>query len=539
MLSGCTPWPGDTARTYRRAGVWRGETLGAMLRRLAAEFGRRTALVHGPRRITYAELDRWADRLAAGFAGHGIEPGQRVVVQLPNVPEFAAITFALSRLGAIPVFSLPAHRATEIRHLGEITEASAYVLPGVHRGFDHVEQARELRDELPALEKLFVLSGNVPADCIPLAELESTPIGLREQDPADVAFFLLSGGTTALPKLIPRTHDDYLYQSRQAAEVGRLTGDDVYLAALPIEFNFAWGCPGVLGTFHTGGTVVLADNPDPEGCFELIEREKVTFTAQVPSITRIWLELAEWTERDLSSLRLLQVGGARMTREFTERIGPTLGCQLQQVFGMAEGLLTFTRSDDPAESVLTTQGRPISPYDEMRVVGPAGEPCAEGEVGELLARGPYTLRGYYRAPEHNAKAFTPDGFYRTGDRARITEDGDLVIEGRIKEMIIRGGDKISATEVEDYLLAHPAVAAAAVVGIPDEFLSERVCAYVVAAGAPGDPSVSADELRSAVRDLGVAEYKIPERIEFAAGFPLTPLGKVDKKALIAMAMEGT
>jgi len=302
---------------------------------------------------------------------------------------------------------------------------------------------------------------------------------------------------------------------------------DVYLAALPIEFNFAWGCPGVLGTIQIGGTVVLADSADPGNCFPLIEREHVTVTSLVPSITQIWLEVAEWTDSDLSSLRLLQVGGARMTLELASRIEPTLGCKLQQVFGMAEGLLTFSRPGDPPESVLRTQGKPLSPADELMILDEHASELPVGAVGELVTRGPYTLRGYYRAPEHNRHAFTEDGFYRTGDLARLTEDGDLVIEGRIKDMVIRGGDKISAGEVEDHLLAHPAVSAAAVIGVPDDLLGERICAFVIPRGEA--PTLA--ELRQAMHERGIAGYKLPDRVEFMNFFPTTPLGKIDKTAL--------
>lgn len=533
MLEGFTPWPDDVARRYREQGIWRGETMGTVLREAAQRYGDRTALIHGERRIGYAELDRWADRLAAGFAAHGVRPGDRIVVQLPNVPEFVAIAFGLMRLGAKLVFSLPAHRATEIAHLVRLSGAVGYLVPETHRGYDHRELARQVRAETGTLRSLFVLGAKTEG-FVSVAELEAAvadPRPLPEPDPADVAFFLLSGGTTALPKLIPRTHDDYVYMSDRAAQVCELTEEDVYLAVLPIEFNFAFGCPGVVGTFHTGGTVVLADTPNPMDCFPLIERHGATVTAMVPSIMALWLEAAEWAEEDLSSLRLVQVGGARMLREFTARIEPTLGARLQQVFGMAEGLLTFSRPDDPAESVLTTQGKPISEADELLVVDEDGRPLPPGGVGELITRGPYTLRGYYRVPDYNRRAFTSEGFYRTGDLARLTEDGDLVIEGRIKETIIRGGDKIAAGEVEDLLLAHPAVAAAAVIGVPDEFLGERICAYLVADG----PEVSLADLKQSVHAQGVADYKLPDIVRYVPELPLTPLGKVDKKALAAHA----
>lgn len=530
MLAGCTPWPAEAAERYRARGLWRGQDLGTLLRTAAARFGPAPALVHGDRRICYAELDRWADRMAAGFARHGLGPGDRVVVQLPNVPEFVAVCFALFRLGAKPVFALTAHRSQEIGHLCRTTGAVAYVLPGVYRGFDHRELAREVRASTPGLRLLFSLSGR-DGDLVGLSDVPDEPRELPARDASDVAFFLLSGGTTALPKVIPRTHDDYAYQVRAVAAVLGMSPSDVYLAVLPLEFNFAWGCPGVVGTLASGGTVVLADDPTADDCFAAIARERVTVTSVVPSIAQLWLEAAEWTDADLTSLRVVQIGGAKLQRSLAERIAPAFGCELQQVFGMAEGLITLTRSGDRPEVVLGTQGRPLSDEDEIRIVGEDGQDVSPGSVGELLTRGPYTLRGYYRAPEHNAVAFTEDGFYRSGDLARLTEDGNLVIEGRIKDVVIRGGDKISAAEVEGHLLSHPGVLRAAVVGVPDEFLGERTCAYLVTAGEP--PTLH--DLKQALQQRGLADYKLPDRVEAIDALPLTPLGKVDKKALTLLA----
>lgn len=529
MLSGCTPWPAEVTERYRARGLWRGESLGALLRAAAARFGPAPALVHGDRRISYTALDSWADRMAAGFARHGVASGDRVVVQLPNVPEFVAVCFALFRLGAKPVFALTAHRAHEIGHLCRITGATAYVLPGVHRGFDHRELARAIRARTPGLRLLISLSGQ-DSDLIDLSAVSDEPRSLTEQDPSDVAFFLLSGGTTALPKVIPRTHDDYAYQARASADVLALSPADVYLAVLPLEFNFAWGCPGVIGTLASGGTVVLASDPTAYDCLGLIEKEGVTVTSVVPSIAQLWLEEVSWTRSDLTSLRLMQVGGAMLQRRLAERIGPAFECALQQVFGMAEGLIAMTRPGDPPDVVLGTQGKPLSSEDEVRIVGEDGGDLPVGVVGELLTRGPYTLRGYYRAPEHNSFAFTGDGFYRTGDLARLTEEGNLVVEGRIKDTVVRGGDKISAAEVEEHLLAYPGILRAAVAGVPDDLLGERSCAYLVAAEEP--PSLH--DLKQALRHRGLADYKLPDQVEFLEELPVTPLGKVDKKALVLL-----
>ncbi|MFJ4873321.1 (2,3-dihydroxybenzoyl)adenylate synthase [Streptomyces sp. NPDC088757] len=535
MLDGCVPWPEDLAARYREAGYWRNETLGALLRRWADEYGDREALVGADgRRVTYRGLDEWCDRLAAGFTARGVARGDRVLVQLPNTPDFVAVCFALFRLGALPVFALPAYRDHEIRHLAELSGASAYVVPDAFNGFDHRALAVRVRDALPSIAHVFVAGdpGAAEEGCVALADVDADPVEAAEPNASDVAFFLLSGGTTALPKLIPRTHDDYAYQTRVTGEICGLDADTVYLAVLPVEFNFPWGCPGVIGTLRAGGRVVFAESPQPLACFPLIERERVTLTSVIPTIVHLWLEAVEEGHgHDLSSLEVLQVGSAKLHDEVAARIEPLLGVRLQQVFGMAEGLLTFTRYDDPDETILTTQGRPVSPADEIRVVDADGAEVPDGEIGELLTRGPYTLRGYYRAPEHNAGAFTEDGFYRSGDLVRRTPGGEIVVEGRVKDVVIRGGDKVSATEVEGHLAAHPDVQQAAVVAMPDPVLGEKVCAYVIA--APGRPAPRLPALRELLRSRGLAAYKLPDRVEVVDSFPLTGLNKVDKKVLRA------
>lgn len=534
MRDGCVNWPREAAEGYREAKYWRDETLGSMLRGQAASRRSADALVAGDLRWSYGELDTWADRLAAGLHGLGIRGGDRVVVQLANVPEFVALCFALFRLGAIPIFGLPTHRSNEIHHLCELSQATACVIPAVHRGFDHRAMlADEVLPRVPSIKHVLVAGD--PAGFTALTDVDADPIDLPPADPADVAFFLLSGGTTALPKLIPRTHNDYRYQARTAGSLSGLGTDTSYLVALPIGFNFSWGCPGVIGTLQAGGRAVISPGPSPQSCFELIERERVTLTSVVPTIAHMWLEEVEETEHDLSSLRVLQIGSAKLHREVAERIEPAFRTRLQQVFGMAEGLLSFTRLNDPQETVLSTQGRPISPGDEVRVVDESGHEVPSDVPGELLTRGPYTLRGYYRAPEHNAKAFTEDGFYRSGDLVRRTANGELIIEGRIKDVINKAGDKISATEVEGHLTNHPDIEQAAVVPLPDPVLGERVYAYLV---APGEqPTRTA--LNDLLRARGVANFKFPDQIEYVDAFPLTGLNKVDKKTLASRLSDGT
>ncbi|WP_406418259.1 (2,3-dihydroxybenzoyl)adenylate synthase [Streptomyces sp. NBC_01614] len=526
MLDGWVPWPEPLAEKYRAEGYWEGRPLDRLLSDSAGRTPHRTALVDADgNRWTYAELDLRADRMAAGLRRLGIVGGDRVVVQLPNTDAFVVLFFALLRAGAIPVLTLPAHRESEIVHVAEVSGATAYAIPDLHDGFDHRALARGLRKAVPGVEHVLV-TGDA-AEFTALADIDADPVPPAVPEPGDVAVLLLSGGTTGKPKLIPRTHDDYAYNVRASAGVCGFDRDTVYLVVLPTAHNFALACPGLLGTLMAGGTVVLSPTPSPEDAFALVEREKVTATAVVPPIALLWLDAVEWEEADLSSLSLLQVGGSKLGAEPAARVEPALGCTLQQVFGMAEGLLNYTRLDDPPELVIGTQGRPMSPADEVRVVDEEDRDVPPGASGELLTRGPYTLRGYYRAAEHNTRAFTTDGYYRTGDLVRVLPSGHLVVEGRAKDQINRGGDKISAEELENHILAHPAVHDAAVVGMPDETMGERTCAYLV----PRGQAPVQRELAAFLTERGVAAYKLPDRVEVIEAFPRTSVGKIDKKAL--------
>ncbi|MCT9933154.1 AMP-binding protein [Planotetraspora sp. A-T 1434] len=522
MLPGCVPWPENLAQRYRAKGYWRGEVLGDLTRGADPA---RTAVVTAGGRYTYGQLDAWADRLAAGLADLGVRAGDRVVVQLPNSIEFVVTCLSLFRLGAPPVLALPAHRRSEIGYLCEHTEAVAYICPDAIGGFDFRELAAEVGT--PHLKQVLVIGDAGPYT--PFEEVTGEPRDLPAPDPGDAAFFLLSGGTTGLPKLIPRTHDDYAFQLRATAEAMGFGADGVYLAALPAAHNAALGCPGVLGALRAGGTAVLASSPSPDEVFPLIAREGVTLTTLMPAFLPLWMELAELYETDLSGLTI-EVGGAQLPPHVAERVRPELGATLTHWFGMAEGVLCFTRPGDPPELPVRTQGTPLCPDDELRIVDDDDRDVPDGAVGELIVQGPCTLRGYYRAPDHNARAFTPDGFLRTGDLVRRTPGGELVVEGRIKDVVNRGGEKVPAAEVEEHLLAHPAVKDVAVIAVPDPTLGEKTCAVVVA--APGEQPTPA-ELRDFLTERGLAGYKRPDNVRFVDALPYTGVGKVDKPALRA------
>ena len=539
IAEGVVPWPDDAVARYVAAGYWEGNSLGWQLWKQADRTPDQTAVVDGDVALTYGELIARADAAATGLANLGMQPGDRIVVQLPNGWEFIVLTLACLRAGIVPVMALPGHRRHELSYLAAHAEAAAIAVPDELRGFDHQDLGHELVRDVDGLRHVLVAGENIRDGSVDLRQLcagDANPAAHRARwdaaDPSsrDVAVFLLSGGTTGLPKLIARTHDDYVYNAKRSGELAGLGPDTVYLVAVPAGHNFPLACPGILGTLLVGGRVVMLPSPEPVRAFTTIERERVTHTAVVPAVAQRWLDEYDAEKWDLSSLRVLQVGGARLAEEVARMVRPVLGCTLQQVFGMAEGLLNYTRLDDPDEVIRATQGRPMCPDDEVVLVDELDRPVPAGEPGALLTRGPYTPRGYYKAAEHNARAFTADGWYRSGDICRWHTSGNLVVEGRDKDMINRGGEKISAEEIENLAYQMPAVMQAAAVAMPDPSLGERLCLYVVA--RPG-AELSLDDVRASMASKGVASFKLPDRLVLCEEIPTTKVGKIDKKALRA------
>jgi 2,3-dihydroxybenzoate-AMP ligase len=531
MLDGCTPWPAEFADRYIRDRLWRAETIAEAIFESAQRTPDSVALADERGRLTYRELCDAASRLSARFHDLRLAAADRIIVQIPNRIEFAVVTIASFAFGLIPVMALPAYRRAELDHIAEVTNARAIAVAPEYRGFDHAALAREIKSRHPSIAAIF--STEAAAGCEPLfGDAPAIDRSDEHGDPFDVALFLLSGGTTGLPKLIPRTHADYLYVARESARVCGVDRDSKIMIAIPAGHNFALGCPGLLGTMLAGGTVVLTQSADPETIAVTIARERITHLPCVPTIAMGLAALDARHRAMLSSMRVLTVGGQRLqepsAREL-RRLFPHV--RLQQVFGMAEGLVCYTALDDPDDIACTTQGRPISPIDELRIVDSDWANVMDGESGELLCRGPYTIRGYFRAAEHNRSAFTSDGFYRTGDIVRRHASGNLVVEGRVKDQINRGGEKIGAEEVEAHLMAHPAIAMAAVVAMPDDRLGEKVCAFVVL--RDGD-HIGLDELKDFLSHRGLARFKFPERLEVIDRMPLTNVGKIKKADLREM-----
>ena len=523
MLEGFVPYPDEFVDRYRSRGLWLDRPLWELFAQKFQAFADRPAVVYAGTTLTYHELEERSVGLARALAAElGIRALDRVVLQLPNIPELILAYFALQRLGAIPIMALPAHREREIGHFIQLSDARAYICG------DHA-RVGVVRAQNPSLEKVVTL------DELRALRGEADLPDMASFDPLEPAVFLLSGGTTGLPKLIPRTHNDYWYNSVAAGDINDIRPDDVLLGVLPLGHNFPLACPGLQGFLQRGARVVVSTSAQPEANFELIEKQGVTHLELVPAILIRWLNEPSLSAHDLSSIRVVNTGGHRLQPEVKRRCEELLpGCTVQEVLGMAEGLLCYVRLDDPREVRFETAGRPVSELDEVRIVDDDGHDVLTGDIGELLARGPYTIRGYFRAPEHNAAAFTPDGFYRTGDLVRMHPSGNVIVAGRRKDLINRGGEKISAEEVENLIIAHPAVLNVACIPLPDPILGERMCACVVLRSGT---VLTLGELTDYLLGEGIAKFKLPERLELMDEFPMTQVGKVSKRALVEIVCE--
>jgi len=537
MLAGCTPWPEHFARFYREKGYWENITLSDMFESSVRRHSAKVAVVHGERTITYAALAEQVDRLAFRLLRAGFLPSDRVILQLDNRPEFICAFLALVKIGVIPVMALPQHRKTEIGHFARHSEAVGYIIPDVIRKFDYRRLAAEISAACPVMRSVLVCGQPSPgqASLCEFLDRETPPTaaatfaGVRPHAD-DVAVMLLSGGTTALPKLIPRTHNDYVYNCKQSGLMAGFDAGTVYLALLPMAHNYSLASPGILATLAYGGRIVIGSGTAADAVFALIARERVTVVcATVPMFVK-WLSSGEAGRHDLSSLRVVMNGGARLAPELRRRAQQMFGCVTQESFGTAEGLLSMTRLDDEETKRFESSGAPISPADEIKVVAEDGRELPDGEAGELLCRGPYTIRGYYKAPEINQRSFTADGFYRMGDIVRKVGNY-LYVEGRKKDLINRGGEKISCEEIENHILAHDKVAAACVVAMPDETFGEKACAYIIPRTGQ---TIDLSELTNFLLQRDIAKFKFPERLELVTEFPISPAGKILRRDLRAM-----
>lgn len=533
-----TAFPPELVERYRTRGLWTRRTIGEEFEAVAAAHGSRVAVIDPIRSLSYAELDERSNAIGAGLLKLGLRPGDRIIFQTTNRVETVEAWYGCLKVGLVPVCALPVHGHHEIDAIVESTGARGHLVDCEVRGGAVLELALEVRAQATSMEFLLSIGGGgaaaaaCDASVSGLAEasspLDALDSARRQFGPDDLAILQLSGGTTATPKAIPRLHAESWYNASATAQCYPIGLGERVAHVLPLVHNA--GLHSALHAGHSVGATVLVCGPDPDEFIPFLLRERVDSLLLVPGMVA-WLTEREDFRALIGRLRRLSLSAAVVPPELFDEL-EALGVPVVQQFGMGEGFCTGMPLDASREMRRETVGYPLSADDEFRVVGLDGAAVPSGHDGELWVRGPYTIRGYWDDPERNTTAFTREGFYRTGDVVSTrTVDGRrcLVVGGRMKDLINRGGEKINAEEVEEALCRHPEVREAALVAMPDRRLGERGCAYVVARSAASAPTLP--DLVELLGAIGLAKYKWPERLEYVDALPRTPVGKVEKARL--------
>jgi len=534
-LKGFIPYRKEDAEKYNRLRWWRGITFGDLLDKAADLYPNKEALVDNTSRFTYSQLREKANRLAISFMELGIKPQERVILQLPNWSEYVCAYFAIQKIGAIAIPSIARHAQTEIAHLGYITGATTWVVPEKFRKTDYLPIIDYVVKTNPDLRRVILVRSKDNRRFLnlekliergDLSEANLQKLADRRPDPMEVAHLAPTGGTTGIPKVAPRTHNDYICRTEYLARAWELCSSDRCLAVIPIGHDACFSilvCP----TIFSCGKVVMLDSTEPADILETIQKEQITIVAGVPPLYRMLVDFEDLKRYDVSSLQRIYCGGQATPAELVKDVIERLGCKFINAYGGTEGMSTMTRLDYDPAIIHTTVGKPTCPYSTYKVIDGKEKELPPNTVGELAVKGPDVFSGYFNSLEENEKTFTEDGFFRSGDQARIDESGNVTITGRLKDIVKRGGENISPVEIEGLIITHPGVEAVAVVGMPDKDMGERVCAYVQP--KPG-VKLNFEEIISFLKGKGASVLQLPERIEFIASMPLINV-KIDKEVL--------
>jgi cyclohexanecarboxylate-CoA ligase len=528
-LSPSTGWRVEASRTsplaalYTEIGAWEGRLIDEFPAEVAEREPDRQAIVDRERRASYAELCAAAERAAGMLARLGVRSGDVVSFQLPNWLEAAIVHYATVRLGAVSNPIIPIYRGREVEFIVRQARSRVLVVPDVFRRFDYREMVADFRDRAPDLEHVLVVGEPGDDGLTSFAdELElggSLPEVTRSS--ADPALVLYTSGTEANPKGVVHSHDTLVYECRSIIELYELTGADTVFMPSPVT-HITGLLYGLQLPFMLGTRVVLQDTWDAAAALDLIERERCSFCVGATPFLHGLVHAPDLDDRDLSSMRVFGCGGADVPPALIREAHERLGIVASRLYGSTEcPTATGTPLRAPLEQHADTDGRPIG-RSEVRVVDEDGSPLPPGTRGDLHVRGPDLCLGYLD-PALNERAFTDDGWFRSGDLAVVDPNGAVRIAGRSKDIIVRGGENLSAKEIEDLLFEHPAVDEVAVVGYPDPVLGERACAFVVAAGP-----LELEDLVSFLRGRRVANQKLPERLQIVPELPKTASGKTQK-----------
>jgi 2,3-dihydroxybenzoate-AMP ligase/mycobactin salicyl-AMP ligase len=501
QLQGCVPYKEKDAEKYNHLRWWAYRTFGDLLDRASDIYPDKEALVDHDRRFTYAQVRERVDRLAVSLMDLNINPLDRAMIQLPNWHEFVFSYFALQKIGAIPILVIPRYREYEINHIARLTEAKVWVLPRKERTVDYLPVVQGVLKENAQIKLVIFVRGEAGNEDLSLEDLLREgrvetdglkALAQRRPNPMEVGHMGPTGGTTGLPKVVPRTHNDYLCRVEYAARAWELTSDDILLIVAPVTHDLSFS----------------------QGLCSII----YTFASRVSRYERL-------KDFNLGSLKKMYIGGGISSPDLVREISERLDCHVLNGYGGTEGMSTLPRMHYTLDRKCLTVGRPTCPYDTYRILDPEGRECPPNKPGELT----------YKSPEENRQVFDKEGYFRTGDQAMVDDAGDIVLTGRIKDIIVRGGENISPVEIENLLMTHPEVEAVAVVGMPDPVMGERACAYIQLRQGV---ELGLEQMNAFLKGKGASVLQCPERVELVDSMPVTGAKRlIDKKVLRKDIME--
>jgi non-ribosomal peptide synthetase component E (peptide arylation enzyme) len=526
-------YPKELIERYRR--IWLGITIVDAFERTCDIIPAKEAVVDGNKRLNFAQLRDKVHTAAEVFLKLGLGGGSPVLLQVPNSIEAIYIYLGLTMIGVSPVLCLPRHGQRELERFASLTNATTWIGALNQGKINYINMVKAVQNKNPSLKNLIVVENVGRPDFVSLTDLmeEHTTSSdietyLKELRPSpdDILHLAPTGGTTGLPKLVPRTHNAHLCKAYYWARAAERSFKDIDLVVAPINHDAPQLCHmSFMALF--GGTLAFCPSPKPSVIVDILEKEKITFSFMVPTLLSDLAKEPDVEQHRFSPEFKLAYGGAWASADLIRTICRRFRCRFYSIYGMTEGVGTITRSTDTPDVVERTVGRAMCPYDDYSVVDDDENDLPIGVEGEFVAQGPCIISGYYKS-EEDRKAFTRDGFLKTGDIGKFDADSNIIVTGRKKDLIKRGAETIIPFEIEEIISEHPKVSQVAVVGMPDERLGEKICAYIQ--NLPGE-KITFEEINSFLVERGASEMLIPERVEIIDEFPLTTMQKLDKQAL--------